>query len=150
MKETLQKIDELTNAGDLASGFQYHELLNKQSKKAETITRVAASSKDANTILTNTIEYRMKAAGDIAEYEQAQVLKNTLEVTYCFKSNIQSYIKQRDSVLQCTSSIPSQTIVSYSEALTTALQLSNYLTDCSICLTSSSFFFFYEQSFCIF
>lgn len=88
MKETLQKIDELTNAGDLASGFQYHELLNKQSKKAESITRTTASSNDANTILTNTLECRMKAAGDIAEYEQAQVLKNTLEVFHSLQYNI--------------------------------------------------------------
>lgn len=80
MKSILQKIDELTNAGDLASCFQYHEQLNKQTNQATGITRTLVSLKDSNMILINSLELKMKAAGEIAEYQQAQTVKVSLEV----------------------------------------------------------------------
>ena len=80
MSDSLHQLNKLTNAGDLASCFQYHEQINKQSIKASAITRSLALSQESNLLLKNTLEYKMKAAGDIAEYEQAQNIKITLEV----------------------------------------------------------------------
>lgn len=84
MSESLQHINELTDAGDLATCFQYQEQLNKQSIKASEITRSLSLSQESNILLKNTLEYKMKAAGDIAEYEQAQNLKVVLEVAINF------------------------------------------------------------------
>ena len=80
MSDSLHHLNELTNAGDLASCFQYQEQINKQSIKASAITRSLALSQESNLFLKNTLEYKMKAAGDIAEYEQAQNIKIILEV----------------------------------------------------------------------
>ena len=43
------------------------------------MTEIAGNT-ECNSILLNTLESKMKAAGDIAEYEQAQVLKRAMEV----------------------------------------------------------------------
>ena len=80
MSDSLHHLNELTDKGDLASCFQYQEQINKQSIKASAITRSLALSQESNLLLKNTLEYKMKAAGDIAEYEQAQNIKIILEV----------------------------------------------------------------------
>ena len=80
VKENQQKVDDLTNAGDLAGCFQFHEQVHILSKKALALMTEIAGNTECNSILLNTLESKMKAAGDIAEYEQAQVLKRTMEV----------------------------------------------------------------------
>lgn len=86
MQQELSKIDELTNSGDLASCFQYQEQLNSLTKKAMSITLTLAQAKDGNTLLLNTLEFKMKAAGDIAEYQQAQTIKEVIEVPFLYVS----------------------------------------------------------------
>lgn len=81
IKENQKKVDELTNEGDIASGFKYHEELHILSKKAIAVVTAIVSNAECNGILLNTLESKMKAAGDIAEYEQAQCLKTAMEVS---------------------------------------------------------------------
>lgn len=80
VKENQQKVDDLTNAGDLAGCFQFHEQVHILSKKALALMTEIAGNTECNSILLNTLGSKMKAAGDIAEYEQAQVLKRAMEV----------------------------------------------------------------------
>lgn len=81
IKENRKKVDDLTNEGDIASGFKCHEDLHILSKKAIGVVKAIASDMECNTILLNTLESKMKAAGDIAEYEQAQCIKTAMEVS---------------------------------------------------------------------
>ena len=75
-----QKITELTSSGDLTTTFQLHEELNKQSNTATELAAQIVQNEECNTILRNSLEGKMKAAADIAEYEQAQSIKQALEV----------------------------------------------------------------------
>lgn len=80
LKSDQEKITELTNSGDLASCFEIHERINGKMKKAITLTTSLSRNRECNTLLINTLEFKMKAAGEISEYEQAQMLKTTIEV----------------------------------------------------------------------
>ena len=80
MKEVIQQIDRLTNEGDLASCFQHHEQLNMLNSKALPLTKNLVSLQDGNSTLINSLEFKMKAAGEIEEYQQAQQIKTTMEV----------------------------------------------------------------------
>ena len=84
MKAKQEKINELTTSGDLTTTFQIHEELNRQSKLATNIALQIIHSKECVAILMNTLESKMKAAGEIAEYEQAQIYKRTREVGMSF------------------------------------------------------------------
>ena len=75
-----EKINELTTAGDLATTFQIHEELNRQSKIAIETSLQLLRNKEGNHILRSSLESKMRAAADIAEYEQAQTYKRTNEV----------------------------------------------------------------------
>lgn len=81
IKVKQQKIAELTASGDLTTTFHLHEELNKQSKLATDIACEIARNAECNTILQNSLESKMKAAADISEYQQAQNLKQALEVS---------------------------------------------------------------------
>lgn len=84
------RIAELTASGDLTTTFHLHEELNKQSKLATDIACGIAKDTECNTILRNSLESKMKAAADISEYEQAQNLKQALEVSpFCIRKPIE-------------------------------------------------------------
>ena len=80
LKTNQEKIAELTSSGDLASCFEIHEKTNDFTKKATELASSLTDNDECNTLLINTLEYKMKAAGEISEYEQAQMLKNAIEV----------------------------------------------------------------------
>lgn len=80
LKASQEKITELTNSGDLASCFEIHERINGFTKRATELSSSLTDNEECNTLLVNTLEYKMKAAGEISEYEQAQMLKTAIEV----------------------------------------------------------------------
>lgn len=73
----------MTNSGDLASCFEIHERVNEFTKKAAELASSLTDNEECNNLLVNTLEYKMKAAGEISEYEQAQMLKKAMEVSAC-------------------------------------------------------------------
>lgn len=76
----MSQIDELTKSGDIAQCFQNQEQLNSLVKKASGIIQTLLHIQDGNNLLVNSLEFKMKAAGEIAEYQQAQSIKTVLEV----------------------------------------------------------------------
>ena len=70
----------------------------------------------------------MKAAGEISEYEQAQMLKKAMEVSACPTIYKQTY-KSSLEAIKGKANPTVQMIVAYSDALDLSLKLSNYLTE---------------------